>query len=296
MIFCILRGKKDVTMIKIIESPRDAMQGIKQIIPTKDKILFLNALLKVGFDTLDFGSFVSHRAVPQMADSRQVIDNLDVSDTQTKLLAIVGNLRGAIEVSEIDQIHYIGFPFSISRTFSELNINTNVKEAYRIIDGIQNICHKKNKELVVYLSMAFGNPYGDKWGTDVVYRWTRILNQHDIKIIALSDTIGLGNKNRIYEVFKLMLDEFPNIEFGAHLHTTPSNWLSNVDAAFQAGCRRFDTVINGLGGCPMSNQELVGNLHTSHLLKYLKDNNENTNFNFEALETARHIANKIYPS
>ncbi len=283
-------------MIKIIESPRDAMQGINQIISTKNKIRFLNALLQVGFDTLDFGSFVSHKAVPQMADSRQVLDNLNLSNTQTKLLAIVANLRGAKEVSEIDQIHYIGFPFSISRTFSELNINTNVKEAYRIIDGIQSICHRKNKELVVYLSMAFGNPYGDKWGTDVVYRWTRILNQHDIKIIALSDTIGLGNKDRIYEVFKLMLHEFSNIEFGAHLHTTPKNWFSNVDAAYQAGCRRFDTVINGLGGCPMSNQELVGNLHTSHLLEYLRDANEIIDLDFDALKIARHIANEIYPS
>jgi hydroxymethylglutaryl-CoA lyase len=283
-------------MIKIIESPRDAMQGIKQIIPTKDKIKFLNALLKIGFDTLDFGSFVSHRAVPQMADSRQVLDSLDLSNTQTKLLAIVANLRGAEEVAELNQIHYLGFPFSISRTFSELNINTNVKEAYRIIDGIQNICHRRNKELVVYLSMAFGNPYGDKWGTDVVYRWTRILNQHDIKIIALSDTIGLGNKERIYEVFKLMINEFSNIEFGAHLHTTPSNWFSNVEAAYQAGCRRFDTVINGLGGCPMSARELVGNLHTSNLLSYLNDKNEPTNLDYEALEIAREIANDIYPS
>jgi len=283
-------------MIKIIESPRDAMQGIKQIIPTKDKIKFLNALLRIGFDTLDFGSFVSHRAVPQMADSRQVLDNLDLSNTQTKLLAIVANLRGAEEVAELNQIHYLGFPFSISRTFSELNINTNVKEAYRIIDGIQNICHRRNKELVVYLSMAFGNPYGDKWGTDVVYRWTRILNQHDIKIIALSDTIGLGNKERIYKVFKLMINEFSNIEFGAHLHTTPSNWFSNVEAAYQAGCRRFDTVINGLGGCPMSARELVGNLHTSNLLSYLDDKNEPTNLDYEALEIAREIANDIYPS
>jgi len=281
-------------MIKIIESPRDAMQGIKQIIPTEDKIRFLNALLKVGFDTLDFGSFVSHKAVPQMADSRQVLEKLEPSET--KLLAIVANLRGANEVAELDQIHYLGFPFSISRTFSELNINTNVKEAYRIIDGIQNICVKKNKELVLYMSMAFGNPYGDKWNTDIVYRWTRILNQHDIKIIALSDTIGLGNKDRIYEVFKAMLHEFPHIEFGAHLHTTPDNWLSNVDAAYRAGCRRFDTVINGLGGCPMSERELVGNLHTSHLLKYLQSKNEKLHLDFDALELARNIADEIYPS
>ena len=281
-------------MIKLIESPRDAMQGIKQIIPTEDKIRFLNALLKVGFDTLDFGSFVSHKAVPQMADSRQVLEKLQPN--HTKLLAIVANLRGANEVAELDQIHYLGFPFSISRTFSELNINTNVKEAYRIIDGIQNICVKKNKELVLYMSMAFGNPYGDKWNTDIVYRWTRILNQHDIKIIALSDTIGLGNKDRIYEVFKAMLHEFPHIEFGAHLHTTPDNWLSNVDAAYRAGCRRFDTVINGLGGCPMSERELVGNLHTSHLLSYLQSKNEKLHLDFEALELARNIADEIYPS
>ena len=283
-------------MIKIIESPRDAMQGFKQIISTQDKIEFLNTLLQVGFHSLDFGSFVSHRAIPQMADSRQVLEQLDLSNTKTKLLAIVANLRGAQEVAQLDKVHYIGFPFSISRTFSELNINTNVKEAYQIIDGIQNICAKHDKELILYMSMAFGNPYGDKWSTDIVYRWTRILREHDVKIIAFSDTMGLGDKNRIYEVFQNMIYEFPKIEFGAHLHTTPSNWKENLDAAYQAGCRRFDTVINGLGGCPMSQHDLVGNLHTSHLLEYLKSKNEIVNIKESELSKARDIANRIYPN
>ena len=282
-------------MIKITESPRDAMQGFKQLISTKDKVDFLNALLRVGFDSLDFGSFVSHKAIPQMADTHKVISQLDLSESQTKLLAIVANIRGANEAALYDQIHFIGFPFSISRTFSELNINSNVKEAYRIIDGIQDICAKKNKELVLYMSMAFGNPYGDKWGTDIVYRWTRILQQHGIKIIAFSDTMGLGNKNRIYDVFKNMIYEFPHIEFGAHLHTTPSNWQENLDAAYTAGCRRFDSVINGLGGCPMSQHKLVGNLHTSHLLDYLESKNENIDIDTEKLQIARNIANRIYP-
>ncbi|RUA28478.1 MAG: hydroxymethylglutaryl-CoA lyase [Bacteroidetes bacterium] len=282
-------------MIKIIESPRDAMQGFKQFIPTKDKIEFLNALLKVGFHSLDFGSFVSHKAIPQMADTHEVVSNLDLSESQTKLLAIVANLRGANEAAQYEQIHYIGFPFSISRTFSELNINSNVKEAYRIIDGIQNICAKQNKELVLYMSMAFGNPYGDKWGTDIVYRWTRILQEHDVKIIAFSDTMGLGNKERIYDVFKNMIHEFPHIEFGAHLHTTPSNWEENLDAAYRAGCRRFDSVLNGLGGCPMSQHKLVGNLHTAHLLEYLDGKNETVNIDRKQLQFARDIANRIYP-
>lgn len=282
-------------MIKIIESPRDAMQGFKQIIPTKDKVKFLNALLKIGFHSIDFGSFVSHRAIPQMADSREVLEQLDLSENSTKLLAIVANLRGANEVAQMDKVHYIGFPFSISRTFSELNINTNVKEAYQIIDGIQNICSKHNKELVLYMSMAFGNPYGDVWGTDIVYRWTRILEQHDVKIIAFSDTMGLGDKNRIYEVFKNMIYEFPQIEFGAHLHTTPSNWQENLDAAYRGGCRRFDTVINGLGGCPMSQHELVGNLHTSNLLEYLDSKNEAFNIDTHKLQDAKAIADEIYP-
>ena len=283
-------------MIKITESPRDAMQGFKHIIPTKDKARFLNSLLNVGFDTLDFGSFVSHKAIPQMADSHKVLDLLDLSNTKTKLLAIVANSRGAEEVADLEQIHYLGFPFSISRTFSELNINTNVKEAYRIIDGIQNMCAKKNKELILYMSMAFGNPYGDRWGTDIVYRWTRILKEHGIKIIAFSDTMGLGNKDRIYEVFNNMIYEFPNIEFSAHLHTTPNNWEENVNAAYTAGCQRFDTVINGLGGCPMSNHKLVGNLHTSNLIEYMQEHNEITNLNLIKLEESRKIANEIYPN
>jgi len=282
-------------MIKIIESPRDAMQGFKQIIATKDKVEFLNALLNVGFHSLDFGSFVSHRAIPQMADTKQVLEQLDLSNTQTKLLAIVANMRGANEVAQMDQVHYIGFPFSISRTFSELNINSNIKEAYRIIDGIQNICAQKNKELVLYMSMAFGNPYGDKWGADIVYRWTRILQQHDVKIIAFSDTMGLGDKNRIYEVFKNMIYEFPEIEFGAHLHTTPKNWHDNLDAAYRAGCRRFDSVINGLGGCPMSQHKLVGNLHTSNLMNYLLSRNYETKIDTFALGKAKEIASRIYP-
>ena len=252
-------------------------------------------MLKVGFDTLDFGSFVSPKAVPQMRDTAEVLQGLDLENTSTKLLAIVANMRGAEAAAEFDEIHYLGFPFSISRTFSELNINASVWKAYITINRLLELCNKTGKELVLYISMAFGNPYGDKWSPDIVYRWVNILYQRGVRIMALSDTVGVGNAERIGGAFNAVIDEFKDVEFGAHLHTMSSNWYENVNAAYTNGCRRFDTVINGLGGCPMSGHELVGNLPTCDLISYLESQNEETNINTFALNRARAIAAFTYP-
>ncbi len=282
-------------MIKIIESPRDAMQGIKEFISTDKKIEFLNSLLKIGFDTLDFGSFVSHKAVPQMRDTAEVLAGLDLENSDTKLLAIVANMRGAESAAKFDEIHYLGFPFSISRTFSELNINASVWKAYITINQLLDLCYKTGKELVLYISMAFGNPYGDRWSPDIVHRWVDILYKRGVRIMALSDTVGVGNAESIGGAFAAVVDRFPEVEFGAHLHTMSSNWYENVNAAYENGCRRFDTVINGLGGCPMSGHELVGNLPTCNLLSYLETKNEETNIKTFALNRARAIATFTYP-
>ena len=273
-------------MIKIIESPRDGVQGIKTFIPTKEKVEYLNALLKVGFHTLDFGSFVSPKAIPQLSDTKEVLHGLDLSETSTKLLAIVANLRGGEMAASFDEIHYLGFPFSISRTFSELNINATVWKAYRTINQLLEICDKTGKELVLYISMAFGNPYGDRWNPDVLNRWVDILYQRGVRIMALSDTVGIGNPVNIGNAFAAVVSQFPGVEFGAHLHTNSDNWYNNVDAAYRNGCRRFDTVINGLGGCPMSQRKMVGNLPTGNLISYLKEKNIALDIDTNALTKA----------
>lgn len=271
------------------------MQGIKPFISTEKKINFLNSLLKVGFDTLDFGSFVSPKAVPQMSDTVEVLKGLNLSSTKTKLLAIVANMKGAEMAAMFDEIHYLGFPFSISRTFSELNINANVWKAYSVVNQLLELCDKTGKELVLYISMAFGNPYGDKWSPDIVYRWVNVLYQKGVRIMALSDTVGVGNAAKIGGAFNAVVEEFSDVEFGAHLHTTADNWYENVDAAYKNGCRRFDTVINGLGGCPMSKQKLVGNLPTCDLISYLDSQGEKTNINSYSLNKSRLIAAFTYP-
>ena len=282
-------------MIKIIETPRDAMQGIKEFIPTHQKAAFLNSLLKVGFDTLDFGSFVSPKAIPQLKDTAEVLDILDLSQTKTKLLAIVGNKRGALQASEFSQISYLGYPYSISESFLELNINSNFRKSLQHVSDIQNICVKNDMELVVYISNAFGNVYGDPWSPEIVYEHTKKLHALDIKIIPLSDTIGIGNYDTIYSAFEAVTNNFSTIEFGAHLHTTQNNWHNNLSAAFNAGCRRYDTVISGLGGCPMSGKELIGNLHTRNLLQFLETKNELPNLNTAALDRAVIIESQTFP-
>jgi len=262
-----------MTKIKIVECPRDAMQGIAQFIPTQTKIDYINSLLKVGFDTIDFGSFVSPRAVPQMKDTAEVLDKLDLTNTSSKLLAIIGNTVGGEIASQYDKITYLGFPFSISPTFLKNNINSTIARSLVTTNRLLNLCEKKDKTLVVYISMAFGNPYGDFWNTEIVEEWVDILSKLGVKIIALSDTVGISSPEIIHNLFATLIPKYPNVEFGFHLHTSPNAWQERIASAFKAGCRRFDTVLNGIGGCPMSGMEMIGNLKTSYLFSYLEDNN-----------------------
>lgn len=282
-------------MIKIIETPRDAMQGLKEFIPTYKKVAYLNALLKVGFDTIDFGSFVSPKAIPQLKDTAEVVEKLDLSNTKSKLLAIIGNTRGALQASEFDQIQYLGYPYSISETFLKLNINSNFKKAYSQVSDIQEICVKNNKELVLYISNAFGNAYNDPWNPEIVYHHVNKLNKLGIKIIPLSDTTGVGSFDSIYSAFNAVVNEFKNIEFGAHLHTTSVNWHENVSAAYNAGCRRFDTVLNGLGGCPMSGKELIGNLQTRKFIHFLNKRNIDHKLDMQAFNKALFAESTVFP-
>ena len=281
--------------IKIIESPRDAMQGLAQFIPTESKVKYINALLKVGFDTIDFGSFVSPKAIPQLRDTAKVVEQLDLTNTQTKLLAIVGNKRGGETAANFDQIKYIGYPFSISPTFLKRNINSNIEKSAQTVEELLEICDKNNKGLVIYMSMAFGNPYGDEWNPDVVASWVDKLYHMGVKIIPLSDTVGISTKKNIALLFSTLIPEFPNIEFGFHLHTTIRHWYRKVNAAFINGCKRFDTVINGLGGCPMAENRLVGNLKTSNLLEYFEINYVPIEINEEAFEEAFALALYTFP-
>lgn len=259
--------------MKIIECPRDAMQGIKEFIPTQTKINYLNSLLKVGFDTIDFGSFVSPKAIPQMQDTAEVLKGLDLSGTRSKLLSIVANTRGAEQACEFGEIRYLGFPFSISETFQQRNANSSIAESLVRVEEIQNLCLKHNKELVVYISMAFGNPYGDQWNSDIVIDWTKKLSGLGIKIIALSDTVGVSNKENIEYLFSNIIPEFKGVEIGAHLHSTKEKALEKIEAAYKSGCQRFDVAIHGFGGCPMAKDDLTGNLATEDLELYFDTNN-----------------------
>jgi len=254
--------------IKLVECPRDAMQGWHEYIPVDIKINYLNSLLKVGFDTLDFGSFVSPKAIPQLRDTKEVLKGLDLSNTATKLLAIIANTRGAEEAVVYDEISYLGFPFSISEEFQRRNTNSTIEESIIRVDEIQSLCQKNNKELVVYISMGFGNPYGEIWNADIVIHWVKKLVQRDIKIIALSDTIGVSNPENITHLFSRLIPEFHGIEFGAHLHSNPKNWEEKVMAAENSGCLRFDSALKGIGGCPMAADELVGNLATENIVNH----------------------------
>jgi hydroxymethylglutaryl-CoA lyase len=259
--------------MKIIECPRDAMQGIHEFISTEKKVAYINSILKCGFDTVDFGSFVSPKAIPQMKDTAQVLEQLDLSKTKSKLLAIIANVRGAQDAVEFEEISYLGFPFSISETFQQRNANSSISESLTRVEEIQDLCVRNKKELVVYVSMAFGNPYGDEWNSDIAISWTRKIVQMGIKIIALSDTIGVSNPQNITQLFSKLIPEFSGVEIGAHLHTTPDTWEEKIDAAYKSGCRRFDSVIKGYGGCPMATDKLTGNMPTENLLRYLNKHN-----------------------
>ncbi len=279
--------------VKIIECPRDAMQGIKQFIPTEQKVQFIQSLLRVGFDTIDFGSFVSPKAIPQMVDTAEVLSKLDLSKTTSKLLAIVANFRGAEDACEHEQIDYLGYPFSISENFQMRNTHKTISQSVLILNDILNISDKNNKEVVAYLSMGFGNPYGDPWNVDIVGEWTERLNKMGVKILSLSDTIGSSDPETIENLFSNLIPKYPNIEFGAHLHTTPSTWFEKIDAAYKSGCRRFDGAIQGFGGCPMAKDELTGNMPTEKMLSYFTTKKAH-NLNSLSFESAYNEATKIF--
>ncbi len=281
--------------MKFIECPRDAMQGIGTFIPTNKKISYINKLLQVGFDTIDVGSFVSKNAIPQMVDTEEVIKGINVTNSNSKLLTIVANERGAEKAAQFDEITYLGFPFSISETFQKKNINSTIKESLLRLESIQNICVKSNKQLVTYFSMAFGNPYGDEWSVHIVAHWAeRLLNEFGVKILSLSDTIGSSEPNVISWLFKKLISEFPDVEFGAHLHTHPQNWKDKAIAAIEAGCKRFDGALLGFGGCPMARDELVGNMPSEHILQYLMEKKMIRNISQTALEEAQNEALTIF--
>ena len=280
--------------IKIIECPRDAMQGIKTMIPTAQKVQYLQSLLRVGFDTIDFGSFVSSRAIPQMADTAKVLAQLDLSKTTSKLLAIVANSRGALAAASHKEIDFLGYPFSISENFQMRNTHKTITQSIDTLQEILNIAQAHNKRVVVYLSMAFGNPYGDPWNVDVVGEWTQRLNAMGVEILSLSDTIGSSTSESISYLFSNLIPAYPHIEFGAHLHTNPLHWHSKVEAAYKAGCRRFDGAIQGFGGCPMAKDELTGNMPTEKLLSYFTTQKKVTNLNALSFESAYNEARKIF--
>lgn len=281
--------------MKIIECPRDAMQGIDEFIPTDKKIKYINALLKVGYDTIDAGSFVSPKAIPQMRDTAEVLKKLDLSNTKSKLLAIIANLRGAQDAVQFDEVSYLGFPFSISETFQKRNTNSTIAESLVRVEEIQQLCMKYNKQLVVYLSMGFGNPYGDEWSSDIAIHWSYKLHEMGIRIIALSDTIGVSNPENITALFSALIPELKDVEFGAHLHTTPDKWEEKVKAAYDSGCRRFDSAIKGYGGCPMASDKLTGNMPTENLLSYFRKQNVPLSLNMDAFTEAMMIASEVFP-
>jgi hydroxymethylglutaryl-CoA lyase len=280
--------------IKIIECPRDAMQGIKSFIPTAKKVAYIQSLLHVGFDTIDFGSFVSPRAIPQMQDTAQVLEALDFSKTQSKLLAIVANKQGGLAAKEYKEIHYLGFPFSISENFQMRNTHTTIAESLITLRELLEIADKTNKEIVVYLSMGFGNPYGDLWNTEIVGDWIEKLANLGVKIVSLSDTVGSSTPEMIHYLFSNLIPKYSKIEFGAHLHTTPSKWFEKIDASYAAGCRRFDGAIQGYGGCPMAKDVLTGNMPTEKLVSYFTVKKEITNLKAMSFESAYNEASKLF--
>lgn len=280
--------------VKIIECPRDAMQGIKTFIPTKTKVQYIQSLLRVGFDAIDFGSFVSPKAIPQMQDTAKVLAQLDLSQTQSKLLAIIANTQGAQLASVHKEIQYLGFPFSISENFQMRNTHKTIAESLVTLQEILDIADATNKEVVAYLSMGFGNPYGDPWNIEIVGEWTERLATMGVKILSLSDTIGSSTPEVIDYLFSHLIPKYPQIEFGAHLHTTPDKWFEKVDAAFKAGCRRYDGAIQGFGGCPMAKDDLTGNMPTEKLVSYFTAQKENTNISPMSFESAYNVASRLF--
>jgi hydroxymethylglutaryl-CoA lyase len=281
-------------LVKLVECPRDAMQGWPHFIPTEKKITYLNELLRVGFDSLDFGSFVSPKAIPQMADTKQVIANINPLNSKTRLLTITANTRGAAEAASYSHIRDIGFPFSISETFQKRNTNSSIKTSLMTVLDILEICRQKDKRLVVYISMAFGNPYGNEWSPEIAMGWISQLVKMGVKVISLADTVGIASPVQVHELTKSLITEFPMIESGVHLHSRRENSIEKLEAAFSAGCRRFDGALNGIGGCPMAGDELVGNMDTLIMIDYFKKKNVLPILNEIALEKCRLLANDIF--
>lgn len=280
--------------VKLIECPRDAMQGWKNFIPTEKKIEYINSLLKVGFDTIDFGSFVSAKAMPQMADSKEVVSRLEGGVSNSKLLAIVANLRGAEEAAVFDPIAFLGFPFSVSETFQQRNTNSSIDESLKRVEEIQNLCINKNKKLVIYISMAFGNPFDDLYDADIVFNWVEKLVELDIEIISLADTVGVATPEQVYEMTSYLVESLPATEIGVHLHSTFENWQQKLHAGIKAGCKRFDGALKGIGGCPMAHDQLVGNMNTEWMINYFETNGISTGLDKNALQDSLRIAEEIF--
>jgi len=280
--------------VKIIECPRDAMQGIKAFIPTQKKVDYIQSLLRVGFDTLDFGSFVSPKAIPQMVDTAEVLSKLDLSQTRSKLLAIIANTQGAEMASKHKEIQYLGYPFSISENFQMRNTHKTIAESLGTLQEILDIANTSDKEVVAYLSMGFGNPYGDPWNVEIVGEWTEKLSNMGVKILSLSDTVGSSTPEVIEYLFSNLIPNYKHIEFGAHLHTTPDKWFEKVDAAYKSGCRRFDGAIQGFGGCPMAKDDLTGNMPTEKMLSYFTTQKALTQTSPMSFESAYNEATKIF--
>lgn len=272
------------------------MQGIREFIPTQKKIDYINRLLKVGYHSIDFGSFVNHDIIPQMADTAEVVDGLDLDGSPTKLIAIIANERGAADACKFPQIDCLGFPFSVSETFQKRNANSTIAEAVERVKHIRELCSQSNKELIIYISMGFGNPYGDEYNPQIVEQWIDKLQVLDVKTFMLSDTVGVANPNIIEYLFSTLIPAFPKLEIGAHLHTAPHNWRMKIDAAYNSGCRRFDAAIKGYGGCPMAKDDLIGNMPTENLLNYFSEEQLGPGFNIARFEDCLRMAGQVFPA
>ena len=281
-------------MTKLIECPRDAMQGLHDFIPTETKAEYINILLKVGFDTIDFGSFVSPKAIPQLKDTAEVLDKLDLSSSKSKLLTIVANLHGVQDAVQHEKITYLGFPFSVSETFQQRNTNSSIEQSLGTVDEMLNLCNKYNKQSVVYLSMGFGNPYGDEWSDEIVEHWAGELAELGVKILSLADTAGVATPEKITYLFPHLVSRFPAIEFGVHLHSNPSSWHEKINAAWESGCKRFDTALRGFGGCPMATDDLTGNIATENLISFLRSKGEAPDLNQDKWQEAIAFSSRIF--
>ena len=281
-------------MTQLVECPRDAMQGLSNFIPTDLKIQYANQLLQVGFHTLDFGSFVSPKAIPQLKDTAEVLAGLDLSQTETRLLAIIANERGARDACSHPEITYLGFPFSISETFQQRNTNSSIAQSFDRVKAIQELCVTHGKKLVIYISMGFGNPYGDPWNPELAGEWVEQITGLGVGIVSLADTVGVAEPDTVSQLFEQLIPAFPNTMIGAHLHATPANWRSKIDAAYQAGCRRFDGALRGYGGCPMAKDELVGNMATENLISYLEEKGEQLGLDKGALQQSMQTSMQVF--